>query len=149
MRAVIQRVHSAKVEVDQQIVGQIARGLLVFVGVADGDDDSDVRFIADKLIGLRIFPDETGKMNLHVLQVGGQILVVSQFTLLGDCRRGRRPDFTSAAPPARAQALYESLCSLLRSSGVPVETGRFAADMQVHLINDGPVTIWLDSRSTR
>ena len=146
MRAVVQRVTRAQVSVDDVSVGEIARGLLVLLGVEQGDDERDAKYMADKLAGLRVFEDAAGLMNLSVLDVGGALLVVSQFTLLGDVRRGKRPSFITAAAPARANELYEHVCGLLSAQGLHVEQGRFQADMQVSLINDGPVTILLDSR---
>ena len=145
MRAVIQRVQSSRVVVDQQTVGTIELGLLVLLGVGQGDDAKKAAYLADRVAGLRIFADEAGKMNLSVAQVGGAVLVVSQFTLYADCSRGRRPGFTDAADPATAKNLYEAFCDELRQRNVPVQTGIFQADMQVHLINDGPVTIWIDT----
>ncbi len=146
MRAVIQRVSQASVTVGGQAVGTIARGLMVFLGVARGDTAVDAAYLADKTAGLRIFEDGAGKMNLSVEEVGGSILVVSQFTLLGDCRKGRRPGFTEAAAPQPADALYEAYVDVLRNRGLKVATGVFQAEMQVALINDGPVTLLLDSR---
>ena len=146
MRAVIQRVRSAQVEVEQQIVGQIETGLLVLLGVQVGDSERDLAYLVDKTIGLRIFPDSEGKMNLSVQDVGGSLLVVSQFTLLGDCRKGKRPSFAQAAPPEIAKTMYEKFIEHARQSTLRVETGVFQADMQVSLCNDGPVTIVLDSR---
>jgi len=146
MIAVIQRVKRAKVEVDGEVVGQIGRGLLVLAGVASGDDENHVRALADKTAHLRIFPDERHNMNRSVLDAGGSVLVVSQFTLLADCRKGRRPSFTDAAPPERADELLERFVARLREIGLKVETGRFRAMMDVSLCNDGPVTIVLDSR---
>lgn len=145
MRAVIQRVNSAAVRVDGQTVGAIERGLLVLLGVQHGDEPAAAEYLADKTVGLRIFPDEQGKMNLDVQAVRGSVLVVSQFTLLGDCRKGRRPSFVDAAPPALAEQLYQHYAAILERS-VPVARGQFQADMQVALVNDGPVTILLDSR---
>ncbi|MGN6136004.1 MAG: D-aminoacyl-tRNA deacylase [Aureliella sp.] len=144
MRAVIQRVTSADVTVDGETVGAIQRGLVILLGVAQGDDQTQAVALAEKIVGLRIFADEAGKMNLSLQDVGGSVLVVSQFTLLADVRKGKRPSFIGAAPPAEAKQLYEDFCTLVASHGVPVSTGRFAADMQVRLINDGPVTIVLD-----
>ena len=146
MRAVVQRVSRATVVVDEQTVGAIGRGLLVLLGVARGDTPQDAAYLADKTTGLRIFTDDDGKMNRSVEEIDGAILVVSQFTLLGDCRKGRRPGFTEAAPPELADALYEAYVATLRSRGITVATGVFRADMQVTLINDGPVTMLLDSR---
>ncbi|MEM9827030.1 MAG: D-aminoacyl-tRNA deacylase [Planctomycetota bacterium] len=144
MRVVLQRVSQASVQVDGRIVGEIQRGLLALVGIAQGDDDSVVQKIADKTAGLRIFPDASGKMNLDVQQAGGAILAVSQFTLLADCRKGRRPAFTGAAAPEIAKELYEAFVAKLRDRGLDVATGIFAADMDVRLVNSGPVTIVLD-----
>lgn len=146
MRAVVQRVSSARVEVEGTVVGTIAEGLLVLLGVAKEDTETDARYLADKLAGLRIFEDDEGKMNLSVVETGGSVLVVSQFTLLGDCRQGRRPGFSAAAPPQEADRLYLYLCELLRQRGLTVATGIFRADMDVHLVNRGPVTMLLDSR---
>lgn len=146
MRAVVQRVSRAAVVVDERTVGAIDRGLLVLLGVARGDTPQDAAYLADKTAGLRIFTDDDGKMNRSVEEIDGAILVVSQFTLLGDCRKGRRPGFTEAAPPELADTLYEDYVATLRSRGITVATGVFRADMQVTLINDGPVTMLLDSR---
>jgi D-tyrosyl-tRNA(Tyr) deacylase len=145
MRAVVQRVSEARVRVDGQVVGEIARGLLVLLGVSGQDTAADVTYIASKIRGLRIFPDEQGKMNRSVEDIRGAVLLVSQFTLYGDARGGRRPSFIQAAPPDKAKALYEEAIRELRGAGVPVETGVFQADMQVELINDGPITLLLDS----
>ena len=146
MRAVIQRVKESSVAIEGQVVGQSAQGLMVLIGVEVGDTDKDLSYIADKVPNLRIFEDEAGKMNRSLLDIGGQILAISQFTLLGDARGGRRPSFTAAARPDTAVPLYEALVEKWRSLGIHVETGEFGADMQVSLINDGPVTILLDSR---
>lgn len=146
MRAVVQRVTEASVTVDGNEIGSIGPGLMVLLGVEKGDTEKDGAYLADKLAGLRIFEDENEKMNLSVEQVGGSILLVSQFTLLGDVRHGKRPSFTQAAPPEQADALYEDLAAKLRQKGIPVETGQFQAHMEVALVNDGPVTILLDSR---
>jgi D-aminoacyl-tRNA deacylase len=148
VRAVVQRVASATVTVDDRITGQIDRGLLVLLGVEQHDGPTDVQYIATKIRDLRIFPDDAGKMNLSVLDRQGAVLVVSQFTLSGDARNGRRPSFASAAPPQIARALYEDVVRELNASGLRVETGEFQAMMQVALVNDGPVTILLDSRKT-
>jgi D-aminoacyl-tRNA deacylase len=145
MRAVIQRVTEAKVEVDGAIVGQIGVGLLVLLGVGQGDSEAEANYIAQKLTGLRIFADLQGKMNLDVAQAGGAVLVVSQFTLYGDVRKGRRPAFDAAAPPDVADRLYRYLVDQLRATGLRAETGQFQAHMNVTLANDGPVTILLDS----
>jgi D-aminoacyl-tRNA deacylase len=148
LRAVVQRVTSARVTVDDRVTGEIGAGVLVLVGVEQGDGPADVQYIASKIRDLRIFADEAGKMNVSVLDRQGAVLVVSQFTLSGDARNGRRPSFASAAPPEIAQALYESVVRELAASGLHVETGEFQAMMQVTLVNDGPVTILLDSRKT-
>src|SRR3954447_10425602 len=145
MRAVVQRVTRAHVTVDGETTGRIERGLLVLLGVAQNDSQTDADYLAEKIAGLRIFEDANAKMNLAVGEVGGSILVVSQFTLYGDVRRGKRPSFDEAARPERAQELYEYLVDKIRAVGVRCETGRFQADMQVELVNDGPVTILLDS----
>ncbi len=146
MRAVVQRVSRAEVRIGDEIAGRIARGFLVLVGAAEGDGPDDVTWLADKVLGLRVFPDEAGLMNRALAEVGGALLVVSQFTLLGDCRKGRRPSFIGAMAPEPAAKLYEELLARLRAAGAPVECGRFGADMQVELVNDGPVTLLLDSR---
>jgi D-tyrosyl-tRNA(Tyr) deacylase len=141
MRAVLQRVSSARVRVDGIVVGEIARGFLV----GRGDGDAEVDYIAGKIHGVRVFPDDEGRMNRSIVDVGGAVLVVSQFTLYGDVRRGRRPSFIDAAEPARANALYEAVVANLRARGLTVATGVFQADMQVELVNDGPVTLILES----
>jgi D-aminoacyl-tRNA deacylase len=146
MRAVVQRVQRAKVTVDGAAVAEIGQGLLVLVGVANDDGPSDVEYIAAKARELRIFPDTEGRMNRSVVEDGGAVLVVSQFTLQGDCRKGRRPSFDGAAPGPLARALYEDVVRQLRESGLPVATGVFQAHMAVELVNDGPVTLLLDSR---
>jgi D-tyrosyl-tRNA(Tyr) deacylase len=146
MRAVVQRVSSARVHVQGHLVGSIGGGLLVFAGVEQGDGPEDIKYIAGKVKDLRIFEDAAGKMNLSVAEVNGAVLAVSQFTLCGDCRRGRRPSFDAAAPPGDAKPLYEGLVSELRALSLTVETGEFQAHMRVELVNDGPVTILLDSR---
>jgi D-tyrosyl-tRNA(Tyr) deacylase len=145
VRAVVQRVSSARVEVAGKIAGSVGKGLLVLLGVAQGDTDRQAEWLAEKIAGLRIFEDEAGKMNLSLLEVGGAALIVSQFTLLADCRRGRRPSFTDAAPLEEAERLYQVFVAKLRSAGLPVETGVFQAHMDVHLVNDGPVTLILDA----
>jgi D-aminoacyl-tRNA deacylase len=145
MRVVIQRVTEAKVEVDGRVVGAIGPGLVVFLSVTHADTADDAQFIAEKLVNLRIFSDEAGKMNLSVQDVGGKILMISQFTLHGDCRKGRRPGFDQAAPPEQAQTLYNHTIDLVRQQGITVETGVFAAHMHVSSLNDGPVTFMLDS----
>jgi D-tyrosyl-tRNA(Tyr) deacylase len=147
MRAVVQRVTRASVTVTERTTGAIGRGLLVFLGAGAGDTSADLAYIVDKIANLRIFADDAGKMNRSVLDVGGGVLVVSQFTLYGDARTGRRPAFTGALEPVAARALYEQSLDALRTAGVArVEAGEFAADMAVELVNDGPVTILLDSR---
>jgi D-tyrosyl-tRNA(Tyr) deacylase len=148
MRAVVQRVTSARVTVEDRVTGEIGPGLLVLVGVEQDDGPADVQYVAAKVRDLRIFADQAGKMNLSVLDRQGSVLVVSQFTLSGDARNGRRPSFATAAPPQIARALYEDVVRELRASGLRVETGEFQAMMQVALVNDGPVTILLDSRKT-
>lgn len=146
MRAVIQRVTSARVTVDERLTGEIGAGLLVLVGVEENDGPADVQYIASKIRDVRIFADEAGKMNRSVLDCQGGVLVVSQFTLAGDARNGRRPSFAKAAQPQIAKALYEDVVRELKTSGLRVETGEFQAMMQVSLVNDGPVTILLESR---
>lgn len=146
MRAVVQRVTRADVTVDGETVGQIGPGFLVLLGVAADDQREDVVATATKIVGLRVFEDDAGKMNRSLVDVGGSMLVVSQFTLLGDCRTGRRPSFTSAAPPERASALYQEFIAEVRGQGITVETGKFQADMKVSLTNDGPVTLLIDSK---
>ena len=146
MRAVIQRVEQASVSVEGEIRGQIGAGFLVLIGVEEGDGDADFKYIADKVPNLRVFEDEQGKMNRSLLDVGGEVLAVSQFTLLGDARGGRRPSFIAAARPETADPMYERLVADWRARGIRVETGVFGAHMKVSLVNDGPVTILLDSR---
>lgn len=146
MRAVVQRVSRAQVTVAGERVGSIDRGLLVLLGVASHDGDSDVQFLAGKIVDLRIFEDAAGKMNQSLSDIGGAMLVVSQFTLLGDCRKGRRPSFIAAAEPSLGQELYEAFVAAVQARGISVETGRFRAQMDVELVNDGPVTMLLDSR---
>jgi D-tyrosyl-tRNA(Tyr) deacylase len=143
---VVQRVTQARVEVGGEVVGAIDRGFLVLLGVANGDTPADAAYLAEKTAGLRVFEDAAGKMNLALHEVGGAVLAVSQFTLLGDCRKGRRPGFTDAAPPELADRLYNEYVAALRAAGLKVATGVFRAEMQVHLSNDGPVTLLLDSR---
>lgn len=147
MRAVVQRVRSARVTVDGNVTGEIGAGLLVLVGVSKSDATADADFTAAKIIHLRIFSDDEGKMNRSLLDTGGAMLVVSQFTLYGDCRKGRRPSFDSAAGPEQARALYEYFVEAVRKAGVPTETGVFQASMQVSLVNDGPVTLIVESSS--
>lgn len=145
MRAVIQRVTSGRVTVDGGTVGEIARGLVVLLGVADGDGEEEAEWTASKIATLRIFDDPVGKMNLSISDTGGSVLLISQFTLLASCRKGRRPSFTGAAEPGTGLALYERVAELLRAGGLPVETGRFGDRMLVSIENEGPVTIVLDS----
>lgn len=147
MRAVIQRVKSAEVRVEGQVVGKVGKGLLVFIGVARGDGENDLAYMVSKIPDLRIFEDETGKFNLSLRETAGAMLIVSQFTLYGDCRKGRRPSFTDAEDPPAAKALYDRFISRMKDQGIAVETGEFQAKMEVHLVNDGPVTLWLDSKN--
>lgn len=146
MRAVLQRVASAYVRIDGAVVGQIDQGLLVLLGVAVGDTAEQARWLAEKIVSLRIFNDAEAKMNLGLTDVGGAMLIVSQFTLHGDCRKGRRPSFIDAAPPETAIPLYETFIDAVKAQGVSVATGRFGAMMQVELVNDGPVTLIVDSK---
>ena len=146
MRAVVQRVTAADVKIDGEIRGKINSGFMVLLGVGEGDTDADLKYIADKVINLRIFSDENGKMNLSLSDIGGEMLVISQFTLYGDCSHGRRPYFGDAMNPTDANRMYEEFVEYVRAQGVHVETGEFGADMKVTLTNDGPVTIILDSR---
>jgi D-aminoacyl-tRNA deacylase len=145
LRACIQRVSEAQVTIGGAVTGRIGRGLVVLLGVGQQDVDADVAWLAEKIIGLRVFEDDAGRMNRSLVEVGGALLVVSQFTLYGDCRRGRRPSFTSAAPPDLAERLYELFVATAIGSGIPVATGRFREHMLVSLVNDGPVTMWIDS----
>jgi D-tyrosyl-tRNA(Tyr) deacylase len=145
MRIVLQRVKSARVDVAGESVGSIGIGILILLGVTQTDNQEDAEYLADKVVQLRIFPDEARRMNRSLLEAGGSLLVVSQFTLYGDCRKGRRPSFDHAAPPEQARALYEYFIQRLKSSNIAVETGVFQAEMEIHLINDGPVTFILDS----
>ncbi|MGA7240427.1 MAG: D-aminoacyl-tRNA deacylase [Bryobacteraceae bacterium] len=145
MRLLIQRVSAAKVVVNASTVGSIGTGLLVFIGISVDDSQVDADYLLDRLVGIRIFPDAGGKMNLNLEQVGGSLLLISQFTLYADCRRGRRPSFDRAAPPEQARILYDYFVEQARRMPVAVETGRFQEAMQVELTNQGPVTIWLDS----
>jgi D-tyrosyl-tRNA(Tyr) deacylase len=146
MRAVLQRVSEARVRIDGETVGEIGHGLLVLLGIASSDTPEQAEWLADKVVGLRIFEDDDGKMNRDLIEVGGSALIVSQFTLYGDCRKGRRPSFIEAAPPAIAVALYAAFIDAVRARGVPVATGRFGAMMDVELINEGPVTLIVDSK---
>ncbi len=145
MRAIVQRVRSARVTVGDEVVGAVGYGLLVLLGVAPTDTVAQVQWLADKVVGLRIFADAEGKMNHGVADIGGGVLVVSQFTLYGDCRKGRRPSFVGAAAPEIAEPLYEAFLNGIRALGIPVAAGRFGAMMQVELVNDGPVTLIIDS----
>ncbi len=145
MRVCIQRVSEAKVAVAAETVGQIGAGLLVLLGVSAEDSEKDLNWLVQKVVNLRIFEDDEGKMNRSLLDVGRALLVVSQFTLYGDCRKGRRPSYVAAAPPEKAEPMIDQFVELARGQGVAVETGRFRADMQVTLTNDGPVTIWIDT----
>jgi D-tyrosyl-tRNA(Tyr) deacylase len=146
MRAVLQRVSEARVKIDGETVAAVGRGLLVLLGIAPTDTAEQGAWLADKIVGLRVFEDDAGKMNRDVAEVGGAVLVVSQFTLYGDCRKGRRPSFIDAAPPAVAIPLYEAFINAIKARGVPTATGRFGAMMQVELVNDGPVTLIVDSK---
>jgi D-tyrosyl-tRNA(Tyr) deacylase len=145
MRACIQRVSRAQVIVGGEVTGEIGRGLLVLLGVAGRDTEADLTWLADKVVGLRIFEDDQGKMNRSLSEVSGQMLVVSQFTLYGDSRKGRRPSFVDAAPPEQAERMYDEFVAHVSRQGITVATGRFRAHMQVELVNDGPVTIWIDT----
>ena len=146
MKALLQRVSEASVSVGGEVVGRIGRGLVVLVGIASGDTEKDVEYLVPKIVNLRIFPDDEGRFNLSAVDVNGELLVVSQFTLLADTRKGRRPSFVEAAPPAEAEELFERFVEQARATGLKVETGRFQQYMQVEIHNDGPVTILLDSR---
>ena len=146
MKALLQRVTYARVKVGGKVTGEIGKGLLILLGVADGDGEREAEFLADKCANLRIFEDDAGKMNRSLLDTGGGALVISQFTLYGDASHGRRPSFSAAAPPEPAERLYREFVELLKNAGVPVETGRFRAEMAVELCNDGPVTIMVESR---
>lgn len=149
MRAVVQRSRGSRVTVDGHVVGSIDRGLVILLGVGKEDGPEDVAWLAEKIANLRIFGDENGKMNLSVLDTGRQALVISQFTLYGDCRRGRRPGFDAAAPPEKADELYQAFVETLRRAGVPVQTGQFRAMMLVEIQNDGPVTLIIDTKADR
>ena len=148
MRAVVQRVSRAQVSVDEVVASKIEKGLLILLGVSGEDTEAEADYLAEKIVGLRIFEDQDGKMNLDVRQIGGNLLVVSQFTLYGDVRRGKRPSFDAAARPELANRLYEYFVERIRATGLHCQTGRFQAMMQVELVNDGPVTIMLDSAKT-
>lgn len=145
MRAVVQRVSRASVLVEQEVIGAIQSGFLILLGVTHSDTTADAESLADKIVGLRVFEDDAGKMNLSLRETGGACLVVSQFTLYGDCRKGRRPSFVAAAEPSQAEQLYETLVAAVRHRGIEVATGRFRAQMSVELVNEGPVTLLLDS----
>ena len=149
MRAVLTRVRSASVTIDGDVVGKIGKGFLILLGVGPEDTREHCRYLAQKALGLRIFEDENGKMNLGLDQIGGEVLVVSQFTLYGNCRKGRRPSFTDAAPPELGNELYEAFLQECEALGYPPQHGRFGADMQVESINDGPVTLWLDTQQLK
>lgn len=146
MRAVVQRVHESSVTVDGRVTGRIGKGLLVLLGVGETDSEQDADYLAEKIVGLRCFADNDSKFNLSVRDVGGSVLAVSQFTLFGDCRKGKRPSFTEAARPELAVPLYERFVAKVRESGIEVQTGEFGAHMDVQLVNDGPVTLLLDSK---
>lgn len=149
MRALVQRVSRASVTIDGRVHGAIDKGFLVLLGITEGDTEADARYLADKCVGLRVFTDENDKMNRSLADVGGGLLVVSQFTLYGDCSHGRRPSFIAAARPDTAIPLYECFVARCRESGLPVETGEFGAHMEVALLNDGPVTLWMDTAEMR
>lgn len=149
MKALVQRVTEGSVSVDGEVIGSIGRGLVILFGVTHGDTERDAVYLAEKCANLRIFCDENDKMNLSLLDIGGGALVISQFTLYGDCRKGNRPSFTGAARPETAIPLYEAFIARCRESGLPVETGEFGADMKVELLNDGPVTLWMDTKDMR
>lgn len=146
MKALLQRVTRASVSIDSEVVGRIGQGLVIFVGVARGDTEKDAQYLAQKIVNLRIFSDEEGRFNLSALDINGELLVVSQFTLLADVRKGRRPSFIEAAPPAQAEEMFERFVEYAHATGLRVETGRFQQYMQVEIHNDGPVTILLDSK---
>jgi len=146
MRCVVQRVLSASVDVENERISSIGKGILIYAGIENGDEQKDIEYMAEKIAGLRIFEDEKGAMNLSVLETGGEALVISQFTLLGDCRKGRRPSFTDAMPPQFAEPMYEKFIQELEKNGLVVKKGKFRASMLINSINDGPVTILLDSR---
>lgn len=146
MRAVWQRVSEAWVEVSDKIIGRIGKGVLVLLGVESDDTDADAALIAEKCVNLRVFDDKDGRLNLSLADIGGELLLVSQFTLCADCRKGRRPSFVRAAAPGEANRLYELVADMIRDKGIKVKTGRFQSHMKVHLVNDGPVTLLLDSR---
>ncbi len=149
MRALLQRVAHAKVEVEGEVIGEVGRGLLVLLGVSEEDTEDEVQFLAQKVSTLRVFNDDAGKMNLNLSDVGGAALVVSQFTLYGDARRGNRPSYIKAARPEQADALYQRFAQVLSEKGIETATGEFGANMKVSLLNDGPVTLWLDTAELR
>ena len=149
MKAILQRVTSAKVEVDEAVVGEIDNGFLILLGVEDGDDEREADALANKISGLRIFTDENDKMNLSLLDIGGKTLIISNFTLCADCSHGRRPSFIAAARPEKAEPLYEYFCNKIREKGIEVQKGIFGADMKVSLVNDGPVTIDINSKDLK
>ena len=149
MRALVQRVARASVTIDGAVHGRIGQGVLVLLGITEGDCEDDARYLADKIVKMRVFTDENDKMNLALADVGGGLLIVSQFTLYGNCKKGNRPSFTAAARPETAIPLYETFIARCRESGLPVGTGEFGADMKVDLCNDGPVTLWLDTAEMR
>lgn len=148
MRSVVQRVTHGKVTVDGEVIGQIQKGMVILLGVGENDTSEDMTYLADKILGLRIFDDPDGKMNLSIQEIDGSMLIVSQFTLYGDCRKGRRPSYSSAANPDMANKMYESFLQYVRDAGVHVETGKFQAMMDVEIHNDGPVTLLLDSKKS-
>jgi D-tyrosyl-tRNA(Tyr) deacylase len=145
MRAVVQRVSRAQVHIDSEVTGSISKGLVVFVGIRAEDNSNDLQWLAEKIVNLRIFEDEFGKMNRSLADIEGEMLIISQFTLYGDCRKGRRPGFSAAAPPEIAEPYYQHFVREVKAKGIQVATGTFQADMQVELLNDGPVTLLLDS----
>ena len=145
MRACIQRVSEASVTVEGEVTGRIAKGFVVLLGIGHNDGQEDAEWLADKVVGLRVFEDDAGKMNRSIVEASGAMLIISQFTLYGDCRRGRRPSFTDAAPPERAEQLYEAFVARVQAAGIEVATGRFREHMLVSLVNDGPVTLWIDT----
>ena len=145
MRTVVQRVSRAQVNIDSKIKGSIGKGLVVFVGISAADSEKDIQWLAEKIVHLRIFEDDAGKMNTSLTDIEGEMLIISQFTLYGDCRKGRRPGFSGAAPPLKAEPYYLKFVQEVKNKGIQVATGTFQADMQVELINDGPVTLLLDS----
>lgn len=146
MRAVVQRVTEASVTVDNECIGKVDKGFMVLLGVGKEDDETDMKYLADKILNLRVFEDEAGKMNISLLDISGELLVISQFTLFGDCRKGKRPSFDKAGHPDVANELYEKFVEYCKEQGVKTEKGKFGADMKVSLVNDGPVTIMLDSK---